>query len=137
MRAERGFTLLEVLVAFIIAALALGVLYRGALDGILSARVAAQYDDATSRAKSRLAVIGHGSAIVPGEQTGDDGGGFRFRTRIATAAAAPRPPGPRQPGTNLPTLYAVTVQILWGEGQEARQVLLSTQRTGFAAPAGP
>ena len=35
---ERGFTLLEVLVAFVIAALALGALFRGTLDGLRARR---------------------------------------------------------------------------------------------------
>lgn len=133
---QGGFTLLEVLVAFIIAALALGVLYQGALGGLLSTRIAAQYQDALSRGRSRLATIGHGSAIVPGEQAGDDGGGYRWRTRITAVEQPARPPG-AAPAVPVPVLYAVTVAIGWGEGSAARSLQLDSRRVGFAAPAGP
>lgn len=136
-RREAGFTLLEVMVAFIIAALALGVLYKGALGGLLSARVATQYEDAISRARSRLATIGHGSAIVPGERSGDDGGGFRWRTRVAVAQSGPRPPGPITPGSQVATLYAISVAIAWGDGGPSRSVKLDTALLGFAGLTGP
>ncbi len=134
---QAGFTLLEVLVAFIIAAMALSVLYRGAIDGILSVRVATQYEDAISRARSRLAAIGHGSAIVPGEQSGDDGGGFRWHTVITTRQTALPPPGLVEAGTQLPTLFAISVAVSWGVGETARSLQLDTQRVGFTLPQGP
>lgn len=124
-----GFTLLEVLVAFVIAALALSVLYRGATAGLLSARVATQYEEATSRARSRLATIGHGSAIVPGEQSGDDGSGFRWRTRVSVLQSAPRTAG----NAPVATLYAVSVSIEWG----SRSFQLDSERLGFAVPPPP
>jgi len=55
MRAERGFTLLEVLIAFAIAALALALLFRAASDGMLSVRTAGRYEEAVVRARSHLA----------------------------------------------------------------------------------
>lgn len=136
-RQAQGFTLLEVLVAFVIAAMALSVLYRGALGGAVSARVAGQYEEAVSRARSRLTAIGAGSAIVAGEQSGDDGAGFAFHTRIAPTQSAPPPAGPIKPRTLLPVLYAVSVDISWGTAPDARHVQLDTQRLGFAAPVGP
>lgn len=134
-RQEAGFTLLEVLVAFVIAAIALGALYQGAISGLLGARVATQYEEATSRARSHLAAIRQDTRLVPGDQSGDDGGGFRWRTRIAVAQAAPRPPA-SEPGTRLPTLYNVSVAISWG-ADAARAVQLDTQRLGFVAAVGP
>lgn len=133
---QAGFTLVEVMVAFIIAAISLGVLYKGALGGLLSARVATQYEEAVGRARSRMASIGHGSAIVPGEQSGDDGGGFRWRTRIAVAETA-QPPGSLVQGATIPTLYAISVSIAWGEEGSGRNLRLDTQRAGFAASARP
>ena len=64
MRAERGFTLLEVLVAFAIAALALGVMFRAIGTGLGSAAVAARYQQALSRARSHLATAT--VRLVPG-----------------------------------------------------------------------
>ena len=36
-----------------------------------------------------MAVVGIGAAIVPGDQTGDDGGGFRWRLHIVPLASGP------------------------------------------------
>ena len=84
-RREGGFTLLEVLVAFAIAAAALTALTQGALGGLHSVRVSGHVQEATSRARSRLATLGRGVPLAPGEQEGDDGGGFRWRQRVAPA----------------------------------------------------
>ena len=82
MRSERGFTLLEVVVAFAIAALALSVLFRAATGGMTAVATAGRYEEAVSRAKSHLAAIGHEGAITEGETEGDDGSGFHWRIRI-------------------------------------------------------
>lgn len=82
-----GFTLLEVLIAFAMASIALAVLYHGTTDGLLGSRLAARTDEAVARARSRLAVLCHGAPLMPGEQSGDDGGGYTWRTQIHRAAA--------------------------------------------------
>ena len=129
---QSGFTLLEVLVAFVIAALALSVLYRGAVDGVFSARTAGQYEDAVSRARSRMAAVGHGSAIVPGEQSGDDGDGFRWRTRVTLVS--PAAPSALK---RVPALFDVSVAIDWGQTGSNRRLELNSQRLGFVAPPRP
>lgn len=151
MRSERGFTLLEVLVAFIIAALALGVLFQGALGGLRSVRVAGHYQEALSRARSHLATLDRGGPLVAGEQTGDDGSGFHWRMRIAplataavAAAAAPALPGavasdPDAAGPSAPraALYAVRVAVSWTSDGGAREVVLDSERVGPAPPRAP
>ena len=69
MRAARGFTLLEVMVAFAIAALALAALTQAALGGLHATQAAAHTQEALSLAQSRLAAV----ALNPraGEQSGD------------------------------------------------------------------
>ena len=131
---QAGFTLLEVMVAFVIAAFALAALYRGALGGLLSTRVSTQYEEATARAKSRVAAMGRGSALTPGEQLGDDGGGFSFRTRIVAIGALTAPDAARVP---VLTLYAIRVGISWNDGQAARSVQLESKRLGYQVPPGP
>ena len=135
MRDERGFTLLEVLVAFIIAALALGALYQGTLGGLLAARVAGQTQEALSRARSRLAEIGHGAPLRAGEQQGDDGGGYRWRLRIAPIATAPLARGDAATVARGPraALYAVTVWIGW----DGREVRLDGAAVAAAPPPAP
>jgi len=131
-RAEAGFTLLEVLIAFAIAAAALAVLFRTAVEGETAAGIAARTQEALSRARSRLAAAEAGP-LLAGERGGDDGGGYRWRVRVAPVAeGAPARDGP--PG---PTLYAVAVAVSWGEGRAARGVTLETRRLGPPAPRPP
>ena len=124
-RRNGGFTLLEVLVAFAIAALALSLLARAALDGVRSADLSARYAEALVRARSHLA--GVPSPPVPGEFEGDDGGGYHWRLRVASDFRILT----RQ---NLSiALYDVTVAISWDEGDRRRVVTLATKRAALAA----
>ena len=133
---EEGFTLLEVLVAFIIAALALGALTQGAAGGLQSARVSGHYQEALSRARSRLATLD--ASPTPGEQRGDDGGGYAWRIDVAPIATAARPrQGVDPPRSGRATLLAVTVHISWRMDGGEREVVLATERVGSAPPEPP
>lgn len=132
---EHGFTLLEVLVAFVIAALALGALSQGAAGGLQSARVSGHYQEALSRARSRLATLG---TPVPGEQNGDDGGGYSWQVRVAQLAAAGRARegiDPQRPGRAV--LLGVVVRISWRMDGGEREVALATERVAAAPPEPP
>jgi general secretion pathway protein I len=126
-RDERGFTLLEVLVAFVIAALALGVLFRGTLAGLRTAQTAGRYEEAVTRAQSRLAALTSGS-LTPGDRQGDDGDGFHWWERIVVVGAP-------QPGSLTLALYAVSVAESWGDDSK-RTVELDSERIGPAAAGG-
>lgn len=132
---EHGFTLLEVLIAFVIAALALGALSQGAAGGLQSARVSGHYQEALSRARSRLATLG---TPVPGEQSGDDGGGYSWQVRVALLATAGRARegiDPMRPGRAV--LLGVTVRISWRMDGGEREVALATERVAMAPPEPP
>ena len=133
MRREAGFTLLEVLVAFAIAAAALTALTQGALGGLHSVRVSGHVQEATSRARSRLATLGRGVPLLPGEQEGDDGGGFRWRQRVAPAGD----PLPAAAGAARPVLLDVSVAVSWRLDGRAREVVLRTQRLALLPPEPP
>ncbi len=143
---EGGFTLLEVLIAFVIAALAVGALLQGAAGGLQNARVASHTQEAVARAQSRLAALS--ASLQPGEQGGDDGGGFLWRVSVqpGPAIAVPRPAAASPPGTqrgappgdrDRTILYAVTVALSWQSDGAPRRVVLATQRLGIAPPEPP
>lgn len=130
-----GFTLLEVLVAFIIAALALAVLYSGGIEGLAATRTIASRDEAVSRATSRLEALCHGARLAPGLQSGDDGSGFHWRTQVQVADGATLgrgSPDDPQPPLRV-TLFSVAVTISWPGGLRAHEVSLAT-RCLAAAP---
>src|SRR5918997_799427 len=73
MRADRGgeagFTLLEALIAFAIAAFALAALLQGALTGLRAAHTATRTEEALARARSRLAAL-EAAPLAPADQRG-------------------------------------------------------------------
>jgi len=104
---EDGFLLLETLIAFVIAALALVVLYRAAFDGAAAIAVARREAAALARAESRLASL---RAMAPAHRyvhQGRDGDGFVYR-ETAIRLAAPR-------GAPLVPVR-ITVTLSWGNG---------------------
>ena len=124
MQGERGFTLLEVLVAFVITSLALAALYHGTLAGLTASGAAGQKGEAISRARSRLATVGHAGPVVAGEQSGDDGGGWRWRVQVTLAGLAPVARGDASEVARGPhvALYAVTVWVGRGDGGPSAQL---------------
>ncbi len=122
---DAGFTLLEVLVAGVIAGLALAVLFRGAAGGVQAARISAHVQEATARARSHLSVLAQ-AVPVAGEQTGSDSGGYRWRTRVAQAE--------RSGGFALFDLY---VLIAWDLDGGERQVELRSRKLALAPPEPP
>lgn len=104
-RDESGILLLETLIAFVIAALALVVVYRAIFDGAAASSIASRSEAALSRAQSRLAAF---EAFAPSARyvkTGDDGDGFRYRE-----AAQPLPPV----GASPLRLMRLSVTESWG-----------------------
>lgn len=115
-------SLLEVLVAFVIAMLGTGVVIAGSGDSVLASRVAIHREQALSRARSRLAAAG--PAFVPGEQSGDDGGGFAWS--LQTTPATPAGAGAK--------LYTLTATITWRMDGGERRIRLTTERLAPPEP---
>ena len=130
-RAPRGFALLEVLIAFAIAVMALGLLFEAASNGGGAARGAGYYEEAVSRAKSRLAMVGRVAALSEGETQGEDGGLYRWRVRISPTAMA-KPPGGTPPTSSHLTLYAIEVGIAWTVDRRQHEVVLHSQRLAIS-----
>lgn len=124
-----GFTLIEVLVALAIAALALVMFAAAVGTGLGNAALANQYIEATRRAQSRLALVGTAFPLVPSDQSGDDGGGFSWRVRISAPAQHTTVPSA---GQTVPAAYTVEVSISWHAGAKLENVTLQTQRLGLA-----
>jgi len=139
MSAERqnraGFTLLEVVVALVIAGLALVGLFQAGGSGLFAADAAGRAEEAVERAQSHLAAIGRDAALTAGELTGEDGGGYRWRLSVHPVATR-QMPGPDGVTTMQITLYSVAVEISWQNAGHTRSVVLKTLRLGTANAGG-
>ena len=107
---ERGFTLLEVVVAIAIAAAGMAVL-AATLGGALENSARSGYrEEALTRARSRLDGALARSRPDIGRQEGEDQDGYRWVMETRQIAALPSGGGVAQ------AFFAVDVEVLWGAG---------------------
>jgi general secretion pathway protein I len=109
-RACRGFSLLEVLVAFIILAMALGVLMRIFSGGLGNIGMAEHYSQAVAIAEMKLASVGVESPLTEGEITGEEQG-YTWRTSVHRFEEE----APVEAAALLLDLYQVEVTVNWDE----------------------
>lgn len=132
-RRAHGFTLLEVLVALAIAGLAFIGLFQAGSGGMFAADTAARAEEAVQRAQSHLAAVGRDAALVEGEFTDDDGGGYQWRLRVRPVGSRQLSPAGGGDSTAALTLFDVEVAILWPGRNGARSVVLKTLRLGTSS----
>ena len=119
---RNGFTLVEVLVAFAIAALGLAALMQVFGTGLRSAAVSSAFARAAMLAESELAAVGIATPLIPGEYIDSTEDGFRRHLSIAPYEEA---------GLQSDVqIYRVQVVVSWGERDDgdARAVSLQTLR---------
>ncbi|NCA71662.1 MAG: prepilin-type N-terminal cleavage/methylation domain-containing protein [Sphingobacteriia bacterium] len=126
-RAQRGFSLLEVLVAFAILAISLGVLMQIFSQAARATVLSAQYSRAASLAESKLNGIDVlDVTLAEGVLSGEPEDGMAWEISI-TALTLGDEFGAAEP---LMRPYRVTATVLWQDGEQARRVTLSTLRLG-------
>ena len=131
----KGFTLLEVIIALIIAGMAATALFEAVGSGLRATQTASMYDQAIVRAKSRLAAATHGTKLAAGDWAGDDGGGFRWRLHVApcrqcVAASVRSGRATRGHRRSRSSCIASVVRVGWNDGGTERDVR-SGYRTGW------
>jgi general secretion pathway protein I len=120
---QRGFSLLEILIAFSILALSLGILLKIFSGGVNTAGVAEEYNAAVQIAESLMAQTGVESPLQQGESSGRVNDKYYWRVLVVpfqfaaedldvTAIAA--------------VLFKVKVTVNWGDNADGRQVELTT-----------
>jgi general secretion pathway protein I len=108
-RRQRGFTLIEVLVAFGILALMLVALLQVFSLGLRSVNVSERHLIATMLMRSILDSLGTEIPIVAGERSGDIDDGYRWTTRIARSQTIA--PVATAQWAYLP--YEIELEIAW------------------------
>ncbi|GAA5070758.1 type II secretion system protein XpsI [Lysobacter panacisoli] len=132
-RRQRGYTLLEVIVAFALLAAALTLLL-GILSGATrQVRWSGEAGRAALYAQSVMDQVGVGGRLAAGEQDGEfEEGRYRWQLRIApwrdaTTAAAQQPVA-----VGGPRLFEVTLAMEWGDAAPGRRLQLRTLRMAAA-----
>ena len=137
MKRARGFSLLEVLVAFTILALSLGVLMQIFSGSLRNADVTRDAAQATALAQTLLAGAGVETPLAAGESSGVHGGRFRWRLVMVPHEEPPRPGVPENLRTPAAVdLWRVTARVAWGGDERTgeRDVTLTTLRLRKPSP---
>lgn len=118
---QRGFTLIEVIVAFGVLALGLGILL-GTLSG--AARQVRQSDDsgrAALYAQSLLSQAGIGEVLQPGRREGQfEQGRYRWTLDVQPWSDPSRPADPNLTDPSAMRLLQLVLTVQWGDGARQR-----------------
>lgn len=122
LKAERGITLIEVMVAFVILALSVTVLLRIFSSGLSNTVISQQYVDAVVLAETRMAQIGTTMEIIPGVESGEAGEKYIWKTVID-----PYYPWQGSEDGKVPvSAFVVDVEVSWEEKGRMRNVVLTS-----------
>ena len=124
---KNGFTLIEVMVAFTIMALALAALLQAFSAGLRNIGVAESYALAAMEARSKLAEAGQVVDLEPGESGGDLDSGGTWRAVIEPYETSTS--GLEEIGAQLKA-FTVEVTVSWDGGRDLtlRSLRLATGR---------
>lgn len=134
-RRHKGFSLLEILVAFAIMAVALTIVLRIFGAGVNTAVISEEYNLAVQIAESILARTGVETPLQAGESAGTEADKYAWLVRITPVAEPPaagrrfqsrQDQSPAQPSRKL---MKVSVRVSWGDAAERqRSVQLDSLR---------
>lgn len=125
--ASRGFTLLEILVAFTVMAVLLTVLLQVFSGGLRAAQLGEQYTRAVLLAQSRMALLEtEEEGLRLGELAGNFDDVYQWRTEVSAYSTDVYP---QLEELGVP-VYPVTatVEVSWQAGGRQRSVALKTLR---------
>lgn len=125
MKRQRGYSLIEVIVAFALLALAMTLLLGSLSGAARQVRMADGYGRAALHAQSLLAAAGIEAPLAPGRQQGEwEQGRYRWSLQVAPYSE------PRQVQSRL---WQLDLQVRWGE-DEREQLHWRTLRLRGDAP---
>jgi general secretion pathway protein I len=120
-----GFTLIEVIVAFALLALALTLLLGTMANASRQVRWSADAGRAAMHAQSLLAEVGVGEVLAPGVREGTfEDGRYRWRLQVAPWQDPEAAPGPLT-DLSAPRMQELELSMHWGDGPGERLQLRS------------
>ena len=125
---QRGFTLLEVIVAFAVLALALTLLLGTMSGASRQVRESADAGRAALHAQSLLAQLGVGETLGTGRDNGDfEEGRYQWALEVRPWKDPTQPPNaPLDPGA--PRMVEIQLDVSWGGGGPRQRLQLRSLR---------
>ncbi len=124
----RGFSLIELLAAFVVFAIGFGVMMELTSSSLRNARNGAELTEAALWAQSKLDVAGLDKALAPGSEVGEFDRKYRWEMNITEweppADAAPIPVG----GVAPLDIFKIELIVRWGQGERERRARFVTLR---------
>jgi general secretion pathway protein I len=132
----RGFSLLEILVAFIVLALAMTILMQIFSTSLVGASITDKYARATMLAESKLAAVGVEEVLKEGASNGTVDEIYNWAIEIKPYSEAPTDPTPaNNPASYEQLLYVKLFEVVLsvsfpGDDKKVRTVTLSKLLVG-------
>lgn len=123
---QQGFSLLEILMAFSIMAMALGILLNIFSGGVKTAMVAEDYTVAVQIAESLMAKAGTEIPLKPHHSNGEESDKYRWSLEIAPYTLSSSSIDLQAVRVEL---YKVSASVVWGEFEkntDDREIRLTT-----------
>ena len=126
-RSEKGFTLLEVVVALAILGITLTVIIELFAGGLRLARTSKEYTKAISYAHTKMEDIGSRQNIEEGVSEGEFDDVYHWRVEMNKVNLLPiERPWEVKPPVEL---FQVRVEVLWKSGSKERSARIESYRT--------
>lgn len=127
LRLEKGFTLIEVIIALAILGIGLTVIMELFSGGLRLGRVSQEYTKAMNFASLKLEEMTGQKTIEAGEDEGEFDKTFRWRTGVEKVDILPYDKGTEfKPPVDL---YHIRVNVLWTSGSKERSAGLESYKT--------
>jgi general secretion pathway protein I len=126
MQQHKGFSLLEVLMAFAIMAVAITIVLRIFSSGVSNAVISEDYTIAVQLAESLMARTGVEIPLQPGEISGNEANRYNWLVKITMIGSGVNNQSPFQNQNQPPPpppMYLVKILVLWGDNENDRRVV--------------
>jgi general secretion pathway protein I len=125
---QRGYTLIEVVVAFALLAFAMTLLLGSLTNASKQVRGAADAGRAALHAQSLLDQMGVGEALAPGRRDGElEDGRYRWELEVEPFVDPTAPPRVGEV-LGAPQLMQLQLTMFWGDGGPRKQLRLESLR---------
>lgn len=135
-RHQRGFTLIEIVVAFAILAVGMGLAMQIATSALRQTRQAAEHTQAALNAQSLLDTVGVGERLEEGSDAGEFEDGTRWELDVTPYEIALSNDSPQETGMAPIKLFRLQLTVRWGDAQHERSAQFSTLRALTPDPNG-